>query len=47
MNTAVFVSQQYSEVLDLIRDNILATDLSHHLRIVSHLEELAESTRRL
>jgi hypothetical protein len=33
---------QYSEVLDLIRDNILATDLSHHLRIVSHLEALSE-----
>lgn len=37
-----FVCKQYGEVLDLIRDNILATDLSHHLRIVSHLETMAE-----
>nr|CAH8853668.1 unnamed protein product [Trichobilharzia regenti] len=33
--------EEYSQLLDLIRDIILATDLSHHLRIMPKLEELS------
>ena len=35
--------QEYTQVLDLIRDIILATDLAHHLRIVKDLESMANS----
>ncbi|KAH8871162.1 cGMP-dependent 3',5'-cyclic phosphodiesterase [Schistosoma japonicum] len=33
--------EDYSQLLDHIRDIILATDLSHHLRIMSKLEEMS------
>ena len=35
--------QEYQQVLDLMRDIILATDLAHHLRIFESLEEMAKS----
>ncbi|XP_071546551.1 cGMP-dependent 3',5'-cyclic phosphodiesterase-like [Panulirus ornatus] len=35
--------EEYTQFLDLMRDIILATDLAHHLRIVSELREVAES----
>ncbi|CAH8553849.1 unnamed protein product [Heterobilharzia americana] len=34
--------EDYGQLLDLIRDIILATDLSHHIRIMPKLEDLAE-----
>ncbi|KAL8598744.1 cGMP-dependent 3',5'-cyclic phosphodiesterase [Nucella lapillus] len=34
-------SKEYQQVLDLMRDIILATDVAHHLRIFSSLEEMA------
>lgn len=36
-----FNLQDYGQLLDHIRDIILATDLSHHLRIMPKLEELS------
>ncbi|XP_052828434.1 cGMP-dependent 3',5'-cyclic phosphodiesterase isoform X2 [Octopus bimaculoides] len=33
-------SKQYTRVLDLMRDIILATDLAHHLRILKDLEKM-------
>ena len=33
--------QDYTQVLDLIQDIILATDLAHHLGILTDLERLA------
>ncbi|XP_065834450.1 cGMP-dependent 3',5'-cyclic phosphodiesterase-like [Oscarella lobularis] len=36
-------AQQYTDMLDLLRNNILATDLSHHLRIVKHLQAMAQT----
>lgn len=35
--------QEYTQFLDLMRDIILATDLAHHLRLVSELREVAET----
>ncbi|XP_042238504.1 cGMP-dependent 3',5'-cyclic phosphodiesterase-like isoform X2 [Homarus americanus] len=35
--------EEYTQFLDLMRDIILATDLAHHLRIVSELREIAEN----
>ena len=35
------VCQEYQQVLDLMRDIILATDVAHHLRIFDSLEEMA------
>ncbi|XP_066977426.1 cGMP-dependent 3',5'-cyclic phosphodiesterase-like isoform X2 [Macrobrachium rosenbergii] len=35
--------EEYTQFLDLMRDIILATDLAHHLRLVSELREVAES----
>ncbi|KAK7503866.1 hypothetical protein BaRGS_00004989, partial [Batillaria attramentaria] len=35
-------SREYQQVLDLMRDIILATDVAHHLRIFNSLEEMAE-----
>nr|XP_053651320.1 cGMP-dependent 3',5'-cyclic phosphodiesterase-like [Cherax quadricarinatus] len=35
--------EEYTLFLDLMRDIILATDLAHHLRIVSELREIAEN----
>ncbi|XP_076468389.1 cGMP-dependent 3',5'-cyclic phosphodiesterase-like [Babylonia areolata] len=36
-------SKEYQQVLDLMRDIILATDVAHHLRIFSSLEEMAKN----
>ena len=33
--------QEYQQVLDLMRDIILATDVAHHLRILPQLEQIA------
>ena len=35
--------QEYQQILDLMRDNILATDLQHHFDILPALRNLAES----
>uniref|UniRef100_A0A1I8JLH5 PDEase domain-containing protein n=1 Tax=Macrostomum lignano TaxID=282301 RepID=A0A1I8JLH5_9PLAT len=35
--------KEYSAVLDIIRDIILATDLAHHLKIKSEIDAVAES----
>ncbi|XP_062615752.1 cGMP-dependent 3',5'-cyclic phosphodiesterase-like isoform X1 [Saccostrea cucullata] len=35
-------SKDYTSVLDLVRDIILATDLSHHLKIMNSLKEMAK-----
>ncbi|XP_047491549.1 cGMP-dependent 3',5'-cyclic phosphodiesterase-like [Penaeus chinensis] len=35
--------QEYTQFLDLMRDIILATDLAHHLRLVSELRDVAET----
>merc|ERR1739838_1158319 len=32
----------YTRCLDLIRDNILATDLAHHLRIIPEMEAMVK-----
>lgn len=34
-------SQDYQQVLDLMQDIILATDLAHHLRIITDLKKMA------
>ncbi|KAL5012349.1 hypothetical protein ScPMuIL_010900 [Solemya velum] len=36
-------SKDYQNVLDLIRDIILATDLAHHLRILKNIKEMAKA----
>lgn len=36
------ILQEYSQVLDLIRDIILATDLAHHLNILPNLKQMAD-----
>ncbi|ESO90683.1 hypothetical protein LOTGIDRAFT_191781, partial [Lottia gigantea] len=36
-------SAHYTQVLDLMRDIILATDLAHHLRILKSLKEIANN----
>ena len=36
--------QDYSRMLDLMRDIILATDLAHHLRIFKDLQRIADRT---
>jgi len=33
--------QEYTQCLDLMRDNILATDIAHHLRILPELNDMA------
>lgn len=40
-------SEQYSHILDLIRDIILATDLGRHFKIVKQQAEMAESNQLL
>ncbi|XP_061164662.1 cGMP-dependent 3',5'-cyclic phosphodiesterase-like isoform X2 [Saccostrea echinata] len=35
-------SKDYTSVLDLVRDIILATDLSHHLKIMNSLKDMAK-----
>uniref|UniRef100_T1J3H1 3',5'-cyclic-GMP phosphodiesterase n=1 Tax=Strigamia maritima TaxID=126957 RepID=T1J3H1_STRMM len=35
--------KEYTKILDLIRDLILATDLAHHLRALNELREMADS----
>ena len=37
-------SKDYTTVLDLVRDIILATDLAHHLKIMNSLKEMAKGT---
>ena len=37
--------QNYERVLDLMRDIILATDLAHHLKILTDLEKMADGTK--
>lgn len=36
------VSKDYTQVLDLMRDIILATDLAHHLKILKNIEAMAK-----
>lgn len=38
-------SKDYTTVLDLVRDIILATDLAHHLKIMNSLKEMAKGKR--
>lgn len=39
-------SKDYTTVLDLVRDIILATDLAHHLKIMNSLKEMAKGIDR-
>ena len=40
-----FFLQNYERVLDLMRDIILATDLAHHLKILTDLEKMADGKK--
>lgn len=37
----ISIPQDYQNVLDLMQDIILATDLAHHLRIINELKQMA------